>query len=58
MSSREMLAVLRGLAGVNIVAADVVGVAPAYDPAELTSLAAAPIAYELITRFACRPAQS
>jgi agmatinase len=58
MSSREMLAVLRGLAGVNIVAADVVEVAPAYDHAEITSLAAATIAYELINLFACRPAQS
>ncbi len=48
MSSREMLAVLRGLQGLRVVAADVVEVAPAYDHAELTALAAATIAYELV----------
>ena len=48
MSSRELLGVLRGLAGLKIISADVVEVAPAYDHAELTSLAAATIAFELI----------
>ena len=32
LTSRELLAVLRGLAGIDIVAADVVEVAPPYDP--------------------------
>ncbi len=53
MSSREMLAVLRGLAGLELVSADIVEVAPAYDHAEITALAAATIAYELINLFAC-----
>ncbi len=53
MSSRELLAVLRGLAGLELVSADIVEVAPAYDHAEITSLAAATIAYELINLFAC-----
>jgi len=37
MSSRELVGVLRGLAGLNIISADVVEVSPAYDHAELTS---------------------
>jgi len=55
MSSREMVGVLRGLQGLNLVSADVVEVAPAYDHAELTSLAAATICYELINLYCCRP---
>ncbi len=49
--SRELLAVLRGLAGLRIVAADVVEVAPAYDHAEVTSIAAAHVVYELLALF-------
>jgi hypothetical protein len=41
MSSRELLEVLRGLAGCNLVGLDVVEVSPAYDHAELTGIAAA-----------------
>jgi len=48
MTSRELLGVLRGLAGLNIISADVVEVSPAYDHAELTSLAAATTVFELI----------
>ena len=55
MSSRELLNVLRGLAGLNIISADVVEVAPAYDQAELTSLAAATIVYEIINLLARSP---
>ncbi|GJL84040.1 MAG: agmatinase [marine bacterium B5-7] len=51
MSSRELVGVLRGLKGLNLVSADVVEVAPAYDHAELTSLAAATIVYELINLY-------
>jgi len=58
MTTREMVNVLRGLAGMNLVSADVVEVAPAYDHAEITSLAAATIAYELINLFACRGSES
>ncbi|MDG2066703.1 MAG: arginase family protein, partial [SAR324 cluster bacterium] len=46
------LGVLRGLAGLNIISADVVEVAPAYDHAELTSLAAATTVFELINLLA------
>ncbi|MEO9248547.1 agmatinase [Citricoccus nitrophenolicus] len=48
MSSRELLEILRGLRGANLVGADVVEVAPAYDHAELTGIAAAHVAYDLI----------
>jgi agmatinase len=49
MTSRELLAVLRGLRGADVVSADVVEVAPAYDVAEITGIAAAHVAYELIS---------
>jgi agmatinase len=52
LSSRELLAILRGMAGLNVVAADVVEVAPAYDHAEITSIAAAHVAYEFLSVFA------
>ena len=55
MTSREILNVIRGLAGMNLVSADVVEVAPAYDHAELTSTAAATIVYELINVIAKNP---
>ncbi len=52
LSSRELLRVLRGLTGLHLVGADVVEVAPAYDHAELTTVAAATVAYDLITLMA------
>ena len=42
---------LRGLAGMNLAAADVVEVAPAYDHAEITAIAAANLAYEVLCLF-------
>src|ERR1700730_430737 len=50
-SSREAIAVLRGLAGIRLAGADVVEVAPAYDHAEVTAIAAANIAYEILCLF-------
>ena len=52
MTTREIVNVLRGLSGLNLVSADVVEVSPAYDHAEVTSLAAATIVYELTNLFA------
>jgi agmatinase len=52
LSSRELLAMLRSLQGLNVVACDIVEVAPAYDHAETTALAAAHVAYELISVIA------
>jgi agmatinase len=54
LSSREMLRLIRALDGVNLVGADIVEVAPAYDHAEITGIAAAHLAYELITVLARR----
>ncbi|MER8187182.1 agmatinase [Kitasatospora sp. NPDC094015] len=52
LTSRELLEILRGLAGCHLVSADVVEVAPAYDHAEITAVAAAHTAYELTTLMA------
>jgi agmatinase len=54
MTSRELLMILRGLAGMNLVSGDVVEVAPAYDHAEITSLAAATVVYELACLIAVK----
>ena len=49
LSSRELLEVLRGLDGLNVVGCDLVEVSPAYDHAELTGIAAAHVLYEMLT---------
>jgi agmatinase len=54
LTSRELLGILRGLAGLRIVGADIVEVAPAYDHAEITCMAASHVAYELLGLFARR----
>lgn len=46
LEAREGLALLRGLRGLNIVGADVVEVAPQYDPTTNTSQLAAQILFE------------
>ena len=55
MTTDKALKILRGLAGLNIVAADVVEVAPAYDHADITALAGATIGLELIYLMASAP---
>jgi len=52
LTSRELQFILHSLANNFIVGADVVEVSPAYDHAELTSIAAANICYELISLMA------
>ncbi|WP_182903038.1 agmatinase [Microbispora sp. H10830] len=54
LTSRELLEILRGFAGLNVVGGDVVEVAPAYDHAELTCVAASQIAYDLVSLMAAR----
>ena len=49
MTSRELLGVLRAMRGLRLVGADIVEVSPVYDHAEVTAVAAANIAYELVT---------
>ena len=48
LNSYQAMAILRGLAGINIVGMDVVEVAPAYDVGEITALAASHIAMEML----------
>ena len=48
MSSDKILKILRTLKDLDIVGMDVVEVAPAYDHAEITALAAATIALEML----------
>jgi agmatinase len=48
LSSREALSVLRGLGSLNFVGGDVVEVAPAYDHADITSIAGASVALTYI----------
>lgn len=52
LTSRELLELLRALSGHHLVSADLVEVAPAYDHAEMTTVAAAHVAYDLITVMA------
>ena len=52
LTSRELLATLRGLAGLELVGADVVEVSPAYDHAEITGIAAAHVIYDLLALMA------
>jgi guanidinobutyrase / D-arginase len=52
LTSRELLGILRGLEGINLVGADIVEVAPPFDHAEVTAVAASHVAYELLALFA------
>jgi agmatinase len=56
LSSRELLATLRSFARLNLVGADIVEVAPAYDHAQITGIAAAHVGYELLSSLAARKA--
>jgi agmatinase len=56
LTTREVQLILRGFDGLNIVGADVVEVAPAYDHAELTTIAAANLVYEFLGLFALKAA--
>ena len=52
LSSRELLATLRSFARLNLVGADIVEVAPSYDHAQITGIAAAHVGYELLSALA------
>ena len=51
-SSHQMLQLVRGLAGLNVVGADVVEVAPAYDQSQITAILAANLVFELLSIMA------
>jgi agmatinase len=58
LSSAEALSILRALRGIGLVGADVVEVSPPYDgPGQPTALAAANVAYELLSLRAVAQAQ-
>ncbi|MCY1304065.1 Guanidinobutyrase [compost metagenome] len=54
LSSHQALEILRGLRGINLVGMDLVEVAPAYDHAEITALAGAALAMEMVCLYAAR----
>ncbi len=55
LSSFQALEIIRGLAGINIVGADLVEVAPAYDVGEITAFAGATLAIEFLCLMAVNP---
>jgi guanidinopropionase len=52
LSTREAQALVRGLAGLDLIGADVVEVAPAYDPSGSTALVGATMMFELLCLLA------
>jgi agmatinase len=56
LTSRELLNILRSFSELNLVGADIVEVSPAYDHAEITSVAAANLSWELLSLYAKRMA--
>ena len=55
LSSYQAMEILRRLTGINVVGMDIVEVAPAYDVGEITALAAAHLAMEMLYLYASRP---
>jgi agmatinase len=55
LTTHQAMSIVRGLAGINLVGMDIVEVAPQYDVSEITSLAAAQLAMEMLYLYACRP---
>ena len=58
LTTHQAMAIMRGLAGVNVIGMDIVEVAPAYDVGEITALAAAHLAMEMLYLYAKRPGQA
>ena len=58
LTTREAQELVRGLAGLTIIGADVVEVAPPFDPSGMTALAAATIMFELLCVIADNVAAS
>ncbi|MEM7168675.1 MAG: agmatinase [Pseudomonadota bacterium] len=52
LSTHQAQQILRNLMGINLVGMDIVEVAPAYDIGEITALAGATLAYEMVALFA------
>jgi arginase family enzyme len=52
LTSRQLVTLVRGLAGLDLVGMDLVAVAPPFDHAEITSLLAANLVYEALSVLA------
>ena len=52
LTSRELLGVLRSFTALRLIGADIVEVAPSYDYAQITGIAAAHVGYELLSALA------
>jgi agmatinase len=52
LTSNQAIQILRGLTGINLIGMDIVEVAPAYDVGEITALAGATLAVEMINMYA------
>lgn len=55
LNTDKILKVIRLLKGINMIGMDVVEVAPSYDQSDITALAAATIAYELLYLWSTNP---
>jgi agmatinase len=55
LTTHQAMSIIRGLMGINLVGMDLVEVAPAYDVGEITALAGAHLAMEMICVYASRP---
>ena len=55
LTTAQAIAILRGMLGINVVGMDIVEVAPIYDVGEITSLAGATLAMEMVNLYANRP---
>jgi agmatinase len=58
LQTAQALELLRGLAGINLVGMDLVEVSPSYDVGQITSLAGATIAHNLLCLFATAKANT
>ena len=55
LTTAQAMSIIRGLRGIHLVGMDLVEVAPAYDVGEITALAGAHLAMEMIAVYASRP---
>lgn len=57
LTSWQMLHLVRGLKGLNLVGCDVVEVSPPYDPTQITAILAANLVFEFLSLWALRKTQ-
>jgi len=55
LTTHQAIAIIRGLVGINLIGMDIVEVAPVYDIGEITALAGATLAMEMVNAYAHRP---